>query len=166
MSVVEIPLTAGYVAVVDEADAPAVLGCGSRWRVVLDDRRAYARRHVRKPGGGYTSQPLHTFLTGWPLVDHIDGDGLNNVRANLRPATPAENAQNRSVRSDSKSGLKGVQQRTPGRWIARIQVDGRRLHLGVYASADVAARAYDAAAPEYFGDLARTNFPPTAGKAS
>lgn len=160
---VQIPLASGHVALVDAADAELVLSCGSRWRASRDrSGQIYVKRHAPKPGGGYRSECLHTFLTGWPLVDHVNGNPLDNRRANLRPATSAQNAQNRRVRRDSKAGLKGVRQYRPGKWLARIQVHGERVHLGVYGSPAEAARAYDAAAREHFGEFARLNFPSVA----
>ena len=125
-TVVRIPLSSGYEAIVDAEDADRVLSCGSQWRASVDGAgRVYVKRHAPKPGGGYRSQTLHAFLTGWPLVDHANGDPLDNRRANLRPATSVENARNRHVRSDSRTGLKGVRQHRPGRWSARIQLAAR-----------------------------------------
>jgi hypothetical protein len=156
---VEIPLTRGLVAVVDPEDAERVLAFG-KWHVAVGGRgrTVYARTWLRPNGRRQVGVLLHTFLTGWPRTDHIDGDGLNNRRSNLRPATNAQNMRNAPLRRDSVSGYKGVAW-DKYRWRAHIRVDGRRLHLGMFADPAEAARAYDAAAREHFGEFARLNFP-------
>lgn len=156
---VEVPLTQGLVALVDEVDADAVLA--HRWHAHRDTRNNfYALRSVRRPDGKQATLPLHTFLTGWPLVDHRNGDGLDNRRSNLRAATNAENQRNRGLPANNTSGYKGVTWNKPaGKWQAGIRVDGRLLALGRYTDPEAAARAYDAAALLHFGEFAWLNFP-------
>jgi len=101
---------------------------------------------------------MHTLITGWSFVDHRNGDGLDNRRQNLRPANDSKNQMNARMRSDNPSGFKGVCA-DRHRWMARIQLDGRRTYLGYFATPQEAARAYDAAAVELFGEYARPNFP-------
>ena len=147
----EIPLTRGRFALVDEADYDRVVAAG-KWHVLLNGQRAYGMRTTRV-GGRKRNVYLHVFLTGWSLTDHINGNGLDNRRANLRPATPAENARNQRIRRDGTSGFKGVGPRR-GKWRARISADGDRRNLGVFATPEEAARAYDAAARDLFGEFA------------
>ena len=90
-------------------------------------------------------------------VDHIDGDGLNNRRSNLRACTHTENGRNRKLSKNNTSGLKGVNAREAGKWQAMIKTSGRILHLGVFDSKMEAAKAYDAAALRLYGEFARTN---------
>lgn len=155
----EIPLTQNLVAIVDAADYDAVTAAG-RWAAHRNGRGIYAVRNVDKPGGGKTLLRLHAFLTGWPLVDHINGNGLDNRRSNLREATKAQNGQNSGLSTRNKSGFKGVRliART-GRWIAEIRPNRKTIYLGTFATPDDAARAYDAAAVEHYGEFARLNFP-------
>lgn len=153
-----IPLSRGLVAIVDDADHDAVSAQGS-WYADPSRGTFYARRNVWLDGRRCVGVKMHRFLTGWDLVDHINGDGLDNRRVNLRAATPRENARNRRVRSDSLSGFKGVRRLSSGTWIARIEVGGRRVSLGSFDTAESAALAYDAAAVEHFGEFARVNFP-------
>ena len=155
----QVKLTRGAFALVDDADFEAVVSVG-RWclRPTADGRR-YAQHRVLKPDGRRTTQGLHAFLTGWPFVDHINGNGLDNRRENLRPATPLENAANAKRRRDNRSGYKGVSVTTSGRWIARIQRDRKLTNLGIYPTPEEAAVAYDAAAREVFGEFAWLNFP-------
>jgi len=156
---VEIPLSQGFVAIVDDEDAPAVLAAG-KWTAQARPWTVYARRNVRCEDGRQATLYLHTFLTGWSMVDHANRDGLDNRRANLRPATRSQNARNRTVRSDSVSGFKGVYwDARAQRWEARIYVAGRGIWLGRFDDLVDAARAYDAAAREHYGEYAWLNFP-------
>lgn len=95
---------------------------------------------------------------GKGLVDHHDTDGLNNARENLRWASYSENGGNARRRRDNRSGFKGVDFHN-GKWRARIRKDTVCYHLGHFGSARTAARVYDAAARELFGEFARVNFP-------
>jgi len=150
----EIPLTQGFVALVDDEDYERVMAAG-KWQASVDDQRVYARHKV-----GGRQVRLHAFLTGWPLTDHINGDGLDNRRSNLREATSAQNACNRRLSSYNTSGFKGVSWKADGdRWVARIKVHGTATHLGSFSTPQEAARAYDAAAIEMHGEFARLNFP-------
>lgn len=92
-------------------------------------------------------------------VDHINRNGLDNRRANLRTCTKSENAANREkVGGDTSSKYKGVHRRADsGKWMARIKVNGRRRSLGCFYSEEEAALAYNVAATEEFGEFARVN---------
>jgi hypothetical protein len=154
---VEIPLSQGLVALVDDEDAERVSSAG-KWFAMHTDGLVYARANARRPDGGKTSIVMHKFLTGFVRTDHRNGNGLDNRRSNLRPATNGENMRNARRHSDNRSGFKGVS-RNRGRWRARIQVVGGELALGRFDTAEGAARAYDAAALLHFGEFARVNFP-------
>lgn len=92
-------------------------------------------------------------------VDHINGDRLDNTRANLRYVTHANNARNTAKREGTSSRFKGVVWRKDkGCWTAQIAVGGRQRHLGYFRGEEAAARAYDEAALEMHGEYARTNF--------
>jgi hypothetical protein len=156
---IEIPLSRGLVALVDDADADAVRAVG-KWYANPSDRAFYARKNFQVRPGQWVSVRMHTFLTGWPLVDHRNGDGLDNRRANLRPTSPAGNGQNKGLRTDNASGYKGVYWHTQSRrWRGQIYVDGRSVHLGSFGDPITAASAYDAAALDAWGEFARLNFP-------
>lgn len=153
----EIPLSRGHVALVDDADFDLVVA-GGPWHAHPGYRTVYGQRNV--PGRRGRTQSLHAFLTGWPFVDHVNGDGRDNQRHNLRPSNYALNAANRPTRSDSRSGFKGVFPNPSGRpWRAQISVNGSKRHLGVFATAAEAARAYDQAALDAWGEHARLNYP-------
>jgi hypothetical protein len=157
----EIPLTRGLVAIVDDMDYERVMAAG-RWFADVSGRSTYAQRHIRRPDGTFTTQRLHNFITTWPFADHHNGDGLDNRRENLRQATSAQNNANTRLRLTSRSGFKGVSWSSRrNHWIGQICASGRRHYLGSFATAEAAARAYDAAARELFGEFAHVNFPET-----
>ena len=118
--------------------------------------------------GGNSKQSklrLHRLITGDPpsglVVDHIDGNGLNNQKANLRFITHAQNTQNKSSHRDSTSRFKGVSWHSRRNfWVAQIQFNKIRYHLGYFTSELDAARAYNAAAIQYHGEYARLNVIP------
>jgi hypothetical protein len=95
-------------------------------------------------------------------VDHINGDRLDNQRGNLRIATRQQNCWNTTKRKGNyTSPYKGVSWRR-GQWAAYITVSNRQRPLGKFADPIEAARAYDCAAREMFGEFAYLNFPETA----
>lgn len=144
-----IPLTKGKFAIVDAADYEWLM----QWRWHSCHR--YAGRGENIDGVFL----MHREILGAPdgmSVDHIDGNGLNNTRANLRLATQSQNLCNRAA----KSGYKGVDfQKRNGKWRARIKLNRKEIHIGEFTDAESAARAYDEAAKKYHGEFAWLNFP-------
>jgi hypothetical protein len=94
---------------------------------------------------------------GRPVIDHRDGNPLNNRWRNLRLASHANNAANRPRQYSNTSGFKGVTfDRRRGNWFAQITKQGRRYWIGRYATAQEAHEAYVTAARLLFGEFART----------
>lgn len=91
------------------------------------------------------------------LVDHRNGDSLDNRRANLRLCSYSQNTANSAIRRDNTSGRKGVSFQSGRKkpWIAKIQVEGRERYLGHYSTAEEAGEAYRIGAIEAFGEFAR-----------
>jgi hypothetical protein len=107
---------------------------------------------------------LHRLLMRAPpgcVVDHMNGNPLDNRGANLRVCTAAENSRNRRTQRGTHSGYKGVYIHHSGRWQAVIRFEGKKHSLGLYDTAEAAADAYDRGAVRMFGAFARTNKPPT-----
>lgn len=95
-------------------------------------------------------------------IDHIDGNGLNNTKSNLRIVTQSQNLQNRGKPSNNTSGYKGVSfSKIINKWEAYITVRGHRIRLGYFDTAKDAAHAYDLAAVDYHGEFAVLNFSTT-----
>lgn len=94
------------------------------------------------------------------VVDHIDGDPLNNRRMNLRICTQAGNMRNRrKFKGTLTSKFKGVHKaKASGLWIAKIGFEGKQRHIGCFSTEEEAARAYDQEARRLFGEFARPNF--------
>jgi hypothetical protein len=152
-----IPLTRGYVALVDDEDYERTIGAG-KWTALVCKNAVYA--HRKTPIERKTIL-LHRFLLGVTDartdVDHKNGNGLDCQRSNLRKATRGQNNANRR-RFRGASPYKGVF-KNHLRWSARIYVDYRKVPLGNFMTQEEAARAYDAAATEHFGEFACLNFP-------
>ncbi len=158
---VEIRLSAGYVTVIELDDLPKVVGFTWSAKVGSTHVRAVGYRHGA--GRGHVPELMHRVLMGAAPgveVDHRNGDTLDNRRSNLRFATSAQNKMNSKLRRDNRVGYKGVQfHAETGKYRARIRLQGRTHSLGLFATPEEAARAYDVAARERFSDFARPNFP-------
>jgi hypothetical protein len=91
------------------------------------------------------------------VVDHINGDGLDNRRENLRLCTNAENGRNRRLAKNNKTGYTGVTLTRSGTYYAHIKVNKKVINLGFFDVAEVAARVRDEAAKKFFGAFAKLN---------
>ncbi|MBK9976219.1 MAG: HNH endonuclease [Planctomycetes bacterium] len=154
-----IQLTRGMVATIDDGDAELV----QRFTWHADKARStwYAQTTL---GRGKTLRMHRLIMVPPPglVVDHINGNGLDNRRANLRVVTPAVNAMNSPARG--KSRFRGVtwyhpKSRKTGRWEVRVKKDGVVHSCGYFESEIEAALAYDVKARELYGSDATLNFP-------
>lgn len=159
-----IPLTRGLTALVDDADFTWL----NQWKWSTQrpqSRWPYAVRtdhsQTGRKGGRSAKVFMHRLIcgvSGEDMVDHRNGDTLDNRRSNLRIATNSQNQQNRRLVA-GKHPYKGIQyNRESGKWQTQITVDGTRKYIGMFSTAEQAARGYDAAAREYFGEFAAVNF--------
>ena len=89
-------------------------------------------------------------------IDHIDGNGLNNKKENLRIVTSSQNNMNRSKFKNSISKFKGVQFEN-NKWRSRIRLNKKLYHLGMFENEIDAAKAYNKAAKKLFGEYAKLN---------
>lgn len=155
-----VPLTRGLVATIDAASVDVVRGMN--WYAAWTGWSNYALRRDHETRKAMTlhravmEAHLGEELPDGHVVDHIDGDGLNNTLGNLRVATGSQNVCNSRLRSDTRSGFKGVSwDGQTGKWMANIHVNGKRHFLGRYTTPEAAAAAYAAAAPRVHGEFAR-----------
>ena len=155
-----IPLTRGKFALVDAEDYYRL--AQFKWCAQLGKTTIYASR---RDGG--KSIKMHRLIMDPPdhlLVDHIDHNGLNNCRSNLRLCTIAQNACNAPSHGLS-SKYKGVcWNKRKEKWIARIRLNGKIYNLGYFTDEIAAAKAYDKKAGQLHGQFACLNFPPPAQK--
>lgn len=146
-----VPLTQGKFALVDEAD----FECVSKFNWSVGAQKYAGRRDGEK----YIF--LHRFLLGaqaGETVDHINHDGMDDRRSNLRAATKTQQMQNRHKQTRNTSGSKGVWfDKRQNIWVAEIRVLKNKVNLGRFKEINEATRAYDAAAKRFFGEFAFTN---------
>lgn len=154
-----IELSRGQVTVVDDADY--VWLSPLAWFASPTLTQWYARTNVRLDSGRATTRTMHRMIlepTKGLQIDHIDGDGLNNTRSNLRLVTQSQNLQNMRVVRKHTSRYKGVYQpKGETKWFVAIRTGGRQIYLGRFAIEEEAAEAYNASALEHFGEFARLN---------
>lgn len=156
---IEIPLTQGKVALIDDEDWPLV--AGHKWRAYKNGHSFYAASDVGGRRNKRTLQMHRLLLGAMPgqFVDHKDRNGLNNTRSNLRLCTKAQNAQNSRKYARGSSLYKGVRWRPERqKWFASIGTHPNVRWLGTFTDPVEAAKAYDAAAKQLFGEFARLNF--------
>lgn len=158
-----VPLTQGYVAVIDAEDVPLV--DGFRWVALIDRRKDGSVRRVyavRKEGPRDHRRTIlmHRAIAKTPdglETDHRDGDGLNDRKVNLRTATTAQNAHNQCTKTTNTSGFKGVHwNKRRGKWQARIRIPGERRHLGYFVTKEAAAARYSEESARLHGEFGRT----------
>lgn len=146
-----IPLTQGKFAIVDDEDYEFV--SRYKWHANKNGNVWYARRTDR----GRTIM-MHWLIMGGKNVDHINGNGLDNRRENLRFATTTEQARNRPSQKGSTSRYKGVSWNSAqGKWVVKIGGSKPVSHLGYFKTEQDAARAYNEEAVKRFGEFARLN---------
>lgn len=159
-----IPVSGGkFHALVDDEDYEVL----SKFKWTYSKRghnksSGYAYRHIRTEGPGYKvkSIMLHTQILRTPEGlhgYHINGEGLDNRRTNLRVCTQGETNRNKRVFSGS-SKYKGVYwYKKSGGWKSKITINYKQIHLGTFSDEKSAAIAYNKAAKEHFGEFALLN---------
>src|SRR5512143_1589813 len=152
----EIKLTNGYVAKVDEDWFDRLSGI--RWRaLLLRDSSAKPRVYAYNRSIGYMHRIVCACDSGL-VCDHVNGDTLDNRKANLRPATASQNCMKSRKRAGTTSAHKGVHfEKWSGKWRARIKFNGSQQSLGRFSSETEAAAAYNTAAVVLHGKFAVLN---------
>lgn len=154
-----IPLTQGKVTLVDDEDYDELNrykwyahNTFKNWYALRSDYINIKQKTIR----------MHHQVTGfrYKMIDHIDRNGLNNQKCNLRPCNHSQNRKNARLHKNNKSGLRGVfwnEQRK--KWETSICKDGKAIYLGLFDDKIEAAHIVDKKAKELFGEFAILNFP-------
>lgn len=132
-----------------------------KWYVIKNRKNYYVR--ANNGGYGQGTIDLHHLIMckrEGEIIDHVNGNGLDNRKINLRKCTHAQNSRNRrKPEKNYENTYKGVEKVSDSSWRARITFEGKRHMLGLYDSEEAAAKAYDESAVKLHGEFARLNFP-------
>lgn len=146
---------------VDSGDLPLI---GKyKWHIVGRGGKYYLVAYKKLGKRNYKYVYMHRIIMGLDFgdglqVDHINGDGLDNRRLNLRLATQQQNQMNRRINRVNKNKFKGIVfHRKSGTWNARIFHNQKRYSLGYHPTQETAALAYNQKAKELFGEFACLN---------
>ena len=155
-----IPLTHGRVALVDDKDYEFII----QWDWgILDQHSKVQYAITRGSGKRYLMHRIILESKDGEITDHINGDGLDNRRSNIRTCTQAQNSMNSVKRKkDATSHYKGVcylpyKKSVKDAYVASIRVKGKNIRLGRFDVEEDAAREYDRMALKHFGEYARIN---------
>lgn len=154
----ELKITKGKIVLIDDEDFEKV----SQYNWISREGRntSYAKAHI----GSWKDRKfihLHNLIMNTPagcIVDHLDHNGLNNQKSNLRLCTNSQNSKNRTSWGKSKYlGVSPRRQKDKISWKAEINSENKRKYLGVFESEEAAANAYNVAALELNGKYANLN---------
>lgn len=167
---IEIPLTKGFTCIVDDIDEDLALEKWQTWSRADHPGLFYAQISTYTPNRTRTSISMHRIILSRilnrPLLssehcDHIDGNGLNNTRSNIRLSANYENNRNRHRRNSKHSSQYDGVYWYPqtNKWRAAIRCNGKHYHLGYFKDEISAVKARDKKAKELYGEFANLNFP-------
>jgi hypothetical protein len=157
-------LTQGKYAIVDPEDYERLNL--HKWYAAKDAHTSYAQRSIRRKNANQTTFLMHRQIIKAAddmFVDHINHNGLDNRKANLRLASIAQNNRHRRItkKINSHSKYRGVTWcRKKKCWLAQIKINRKTKHIGYFHNELQAAKAYDNAAKKYHKEFAVPNFPP------
>lgn len=153
-----IKLTQGKKAMVDDEDYEEL--SQYRWLAGKNWNTFYASRIIKLENGKYVRLHMHRFIMNTPKgmqTDHIDHNGLNNCKENLRICTCSENAMNQSKPKNNTSGYKGVSwHKKNKKWRSKICIKGKNIYLGYFLIKQDAYKAYCEASKKYHGEYGNT----------
>jgi hypothetical protein len=156
----EIILTQGKVAIVDDEDFDYLNQW--KWYASKDRYKFYAVRNITISKGKQKSISMHRLISNnintKMHTDHLNGNGLDNRKINLRICTHSQNLMNSKLRKDSTSGFKGVTYcKRNNKYASVIKLNRKLIWLGYFIDPIDAARAYNDAALKYHGEFAHIN---------
>lgn len=150
-----IELTQGKQAIVDDLNYEWL----KQWKWCINSTGGAIRVDIRD--GKKITIIMSRLILDCPkglIVDHINGNRLDNRRENLRICTAQQNSFNKKLEMRNQTGFKGVCWHSPlNKWRARIKVNQKNIHIGLFESKIEAVKAYNEAAKQYFGEYARLN---------
>ena len=152
----EIQLNKGIITIVDDEDFEYL----NQWKwYLLKSKTNYYAIRTSKPENKLIQ--LHRVVIQakqGEIVDHVNGDKLDNRKINLRICTKAQNNQNRKTSKLNKSGYNGVSWCIRNKkWVTQIQYENKKIHIGYYIDLIDAAKAFNDAAKKYHGEFAKLN---------
>lgn len=146
-----------YVAFVDDEDYDFINQW--KWVSVKGGNTRYARTTFCVNGKNVNVY-MHVAIMGFNGADHMNGNGLDCQKSNMRKATKQQNAMNARINKNGSSKYKGVFKPSNRRhFYARISINYKHIFLGSFTDEIEAAKAYDKKAKELFGEFSRLNFP-------
>lgn len=156
----EVKLNKNKVTIVDDEDFEKV--SKFTWGCVSHGKRFYARTTIKVGGKPYVLY-LHRFIAGLKKgdgkqTDHINGNGLDNRKSNLRLCSYSENQYNIGLRQNNTSGYTGIWwNKDKKKWIVKVKHNKKKIHLGAFDDKKTAALAYNKGAIKYHGAFAKLN---------
>jgi len=149
-----IELTQRMIAIVDEDDAPWLINTAF-WYATKCPPKNYSQSKSRETNKNVYMHRLIASAPNGFLVDHVNGNGLDNRRSNLRICSPSQNSQNSRIRSDNRSGFKGVRwDKSKNKWRSQIRVRRKLIHIGYFTTAEEAFEDLAAARIKLHGEFA------------
>lgn len=149
------------VILVDDVDFLRIEKCGYKICLHNSPSGMYVKVRNVLPDNPRKKFFLHRLIMGVIdediYVDHKDGDGLNNVKSNLRKCSPSQNSMNRGKTIKNLVGLKGVSRSKDGKFTVHISVRNVKIHGGTFKTAEEAALKYNELAREHHGEFAYQN---------
>lgn len=155
----ELKISKGYFALVDDEDYEFL--SNFKWSANVQRHTVYAKKSAYRKKNMLTSNTneimLHRMILkpkNGEVVDHIDGNGLNNQKVNLRLCKQSENLRNKKHYKNNSSGVKGVYfNKQANKWIAQIGFNKKMIYLGSFINKHEAAQAYKEKSQKLFGEF-------------
>jgi len=152
----QIQLTQGQVALVDDEDFEWLNQW--KWFAVWEPNLEtfYAARQIRISPTKQTHVKMSRFIMNtppWLVVDHVNHNTLDNQKRNLRNVTTSQNGMNRRPNKNNTTGFRGVTKTRYNRFKAEVKLNGKKLYFGTYDTAEEAAKAYEKASDELYGEF-------------